>query len=204
MNKQTPPAAPTTFGHRMPSAEVAEARPDAFAVSPAIGPLPAIYVPPSPRQATAPGLLWHATVRAGGWGRVLPRRLMMWPLMAYFNIGAVRADAVFVPGLQRRDKPSAGQVRQAVAAAIRAFGRSGCAGRVAQEFGDHPETAVIRMRWARAAAREAFADSPPGPGLGADADEPLVARPRLSAEQASGPLEAGRREPARSTAGGEG
>ncbi len=47
--------------------EGAEAWPDAFAVSPAIGPLPAIYVPPSPSQATAPGLLGHATVRAGGW-----------------------------------------------------------------------------------------------------------------------------------------
>ena len=67
MNKQIPPAAPTSVGHRIPSAEGAEARPDAFAVSPAIGPLPAIYVRPSPSQATAPGLLWHATVRAGGW-----------------------------------------------------------------------------------------------------------------------------------------
>ena len=85
------------------------------------------------------------------------------PVMAYLSIGAVRADAVFVSGLQRCDQPSAGQVRQAVAAAVRAFGCSGCAGRVAQEFGDNPETAVIRMRWARGVAREAFADSPPEP-----------------------------------------
>jgi len=28
-----------------------------------------------------------------------------------------------------------------------------------QEFGDHPEIAVIRMRWARAAARAAFGES---------------------------------------------
>ena len=85
------------------------------------------------------------------------------PVMAYLSIGAVRADAVFVSGLQCCDEPSAGQVRQAVAAAVRAFGCSGCAGRVAQEFGDHPETAVIRMRWARGVAREAFADSAPEP-----------------------------------------
>lgn len=26
----------------------------------------------------------------------------------------------------------------------------GCAGQVAQEFGDHPDTAAIRMRWAQA------------------------------------------------------
>jgi hypothetical protein len=34
---------------------------------------------------------------------------------------------------------------------------------VAQEFGDHPETAVIRMRWARAVVLEAFAGSVPEP-----------------------------------------
>ena len=60
----------------------------------------------------------------------------MWPVLACPSVCAVRADAVFVSGLQRRDEPSAGQVRQAVAAVIRAFGCSGCAGRVAQEFGD--------------------------------------------------------------------
>ena len=81
----------------------------------------------------------------------------MWPVMVYPGIRAVRADAVFVSGLQRCDEPTEGQVRQAVVAAVQAFGCSGCAGRVAQEFGDHPETAVIRMRWARGVAREAFA-----------------------------------------------
>jgi hypothetical protein len=84
-------------------------------------------------------------------------------MMAYLSASAVRADAVFASGLQHRDEPSAGQVRQAVAAAIWAFGCPGCAGRVAQEFGDHPETAVIRMRWARSVVREAFADPAPGP-----------------------------------------
>ena len=79
-------------------------------------------------------------------------------LVAVVDQGSLtKANAVFVSGLQRRDEPSAGQVRQAVAKAVEAFGRSGCAGRVAQEFGDHPETAVIRMRWARGVAREAFA-----------------------------------------------
>src|SRR6476646_5962671 len=79
---------------------------------------------------------------------------MMWLVMAYLSI-AFRADAVFVSRLQRCDEPNACQVRRAAAAAIGAFGCSGCAGRVAQEFGDHPETAVIRMRWARALADEA-------------------------------------------------
>jgi hypothetical protein len=107
--------------------------------------------------------------------------------MAYLSIGAVWADAVFASDLQRGDEPSAGQVRQAVAAAIRALGWSGCAGRVAQEFGDHPETAVIRMCWARRVAREAFADPTPeqGPAARADAGGWLVVRPRLPAEHAS-------------------
>ena len=127
----------------------------------------------------------------------------MWPVMAYLSIGSVRADAVFVSGLQRRDEPSAGQVRRAVAAAIGAFGCSGCAGRVAQEFGDHPETAVIRMRWARGVAGEAFAGPAPEPGRGAAADGLLLIRPRLPAEQVSGSPGAGRRVSARSAAGGE-
>jgi hypothetical protein len=62
---------------------------------------------------------------------------------------AVWADALFASMLQRSDGPSAGQVRKAVAAAARAYGSRGCAERVAQEFGDHPEAAVARMRWAR-------------------------------------------------------
>ena len=80
----------------------------------------------------------------------------------YSSTSAVRADALFVSVLQGSDKPDAGQVRKAIAAAVRAYGGGGCAQRVAQEFGDHPETAVARMRWARAVAGEVFV-SPPGP-----------------------------------------
>jgi hypothetical protein len=88
---------------------------------------------------------------------------------------ALQADALFVSQSQRCDEPSAVQVRQAVAAAIRAFGCSGCAERVAQEFGDHPETAVARMRWALAMAGTAFAESVPEPGSRADATGLLIA-----------------------------
>jgi hypothetical protein len=73
---------------------------------------------------------------------------------------AVWAEALFASALQRSDKPCPDQVRKAVAAAIRAYGGCWCAERVAQEFGDHPETAVERMRWARAVADEVF--TPPG------------------------------------------
>jgi hypothetical protein len=120
------------------------------------------------------------------------------------GMGAVWADAIFVSGLQRCDEPSAGQVRQAVAGVIRTFGCSGCAGRVAQAFGDHPETAVIRMCWARAVAREAFADPAPEPGPGTDARAWLVIRPLTPAGRASGSPMAERRQPTRSAPGGEG
>ena len=79
----------------------------------------------------------------------------MRPAAHHLNSPAFEADALFVSALQRSDELSAGQIRQAVAAAVGAFGYSGCAGRVAQEFGDHPETAAARMRWARAVADQA-------------------------------------------------
>jgi hypothetical protein len=63
---------------------------------------------------------------------------------------------LFVSALQRSDLPGAQQVRQAVTAAVREYGSRGCAARVAQEFGDHPELAVARMRWARQVVDETF------------------------------------------------
>jgi hypothetical protein len=65
------------------------------------------------------------------------------------GVSAVRAEALFVSPLQRSSKPSAHQIRRATAAALRQFGSHGCAERVAQEFGDHPELAADRMSWAR-------------------------------------------------------
>jgi len=85
----------------------------------------------------------------------------MRPAIHHLSISAIRADALFVSALQSGDQPGARQVRQAVAAAVEAFGQRGCAGRVAQEFGDHPETAVTRMRWARQAAGQAFGELAP-------------------------------------------
>lgn len=77
--------------------------------------------------------------------------------MYHRGTSAVRAEALFASVLQRSDRPSRGQVRKAVAAAKRAYGGRGCAELVAQEFGDHPETAVERMRWARTVVGEVFA-----------------------------------------------
>jgi hypothetical protein len=96
------------------------------------------------------------------------------------GVDGVWADALFASALQRSDNPSAGQVRRAIAAAVRAYGGSGCLQRVAQEFGDHPEAAVDRMRWARAVADELFA-SPSAPAqqsLRGQPGPPVASLPR--------------------------
>jgi hypothetical protein len=82
------------------------------------------------------------------------------------SVTAARADALFASALQRSHEPSAGQVQQAVAASIRAFGDLGCAARVAQAYGEHPETALTRMRWARRAVADAFGIPQPEPARG--------------------------------------
>jgi hypothetical protein len=81
------------------------------------------------------------------------------------RISATRAEALFASALQRSGEPRAIQVRQAVTAALGAYGDRGCAALVAQAYGDHPETAVARMRWARAAVARAFGGSLPEPAL---------------------------------------
>ena len=92
-------------------------------------------------------------------------------------LAAALATALFASGLQSSDDPSVAQVRRAVTAATRAFGRLGCAARLAQEFGDHPEAAAIRMRWARVAVDGAFARPLAGAGTAARAGGTAGARP---------------------------
>jgi hypothetical protein len=66
----------------------------------------------------------------------------MSPVSYDLGISAARADALFASALQRSEEPSPRQVRQAIAAALGAHGPHGCAARVAQAYGEHPETAV--------------------------------------------------------------
>jgi uncharacterized membrane protein len=61
----------------------------------------------------------------------------------------IRAEAVFVSDLQPSARPTPGEVSAAVLASLHAFGgATGCAAAAAAEYGEHPETAVARMRWA--------------------------------------------------------
>ena len=80
----------------------------------------------------------------------------MRPARYHLSVRAARAGALFTSVLQRSAEPTTGQVRRAVADAVHAFGSRGCAEPVAQEFGDHPQTAAARMRWARAVTGQAF------------------------------------------------
>jgi len=65
------------------------------------------------------------------------------------NITDVRYAALFASGLQQSDTPTGAAVAEAVRRTVRKSGMCGCAGRMAQEFGDHPEAAMQRMRWVR-------------------------------------------------------
>jgi hypothetical protein len=71
---------------------------------------------------------------------------------------ATRCEALFVSELQSSQHPHAPAVRDAVKRTLSALGVNDCAARVAQEFGDHPETAVKRMRWARETVMQAYAE----------------------------------------------
>ena len=55
--------------------------------------------------------------------------------------------ALFASVLQQSDRPSADVVAAAISAALEHLGLGGCVDRMAQEFGDHPETSCERMRW---------------------------------------------------------
>jgi hypothetical protein len=58
-------------------------------------------------------------------------------------------QALFASHLQRSDAPGADAVAEAIRITVQQLGTDGCTGRMAQEFGDHPEAAAARMRWVR-------------------------------------------------------
>ena len=76
---------------------------------------------------------------------------------------AVRTEALFASDLQCSQLPTQESIRDAVTAAVDRLGANGCAALVAQEYGEHPDNAMGRMRWAKLAVRGAFptlADAP--------------------------------------------
>src|SRR5262245_53565160 len=69
--------------------------------------------------------------------------------MSQLSLNTVRCEALFASTLQCSDDVDPHQVQAVIMAAVREFGSRGCAARVAREFGYHPDTAIVRMRWAR-------------------------------------------------------
>jgi hypothetical protein len=74
--------------------------------------------------------------------------------MTTLKVIQTQCAALFASELQQSDAPTGDAVAEAVRRAVRRFGVRGCEGRVAQEFGDHPEAAMDRMRWVRQLVRE--------------------------------------------------
>jgi len=58
------------------------------------------------------------------------------------------AEALFVSRLRPADCPETPEVRAAIADSLQSLGAGGCLAAMAQEFGDYPDTAPARMRWA--------------------------------------------------------
>jgi len=58
--------------------------------------------------------------------------------MTRLNVDGARCEALFASELQRSDVPTAESVTEAISRTARRLGTRGCAGRMAQEFGDHP------------------------------------------------------------------
>jgi hypothetical protein len=67
----------------------------------------------------------------------------------------VRAEALFASDLQASDPITPQAVDDTVSTVLRSDGACECAARMAYEFGEHPETAAHRMRWARRAIQRA-------------------------------------------------
>jgi hypothetical protein len=69
--------------------------------------------------------------------------------MVRLNANDARCEALFASPLQPSDALTAEAVADVIDSTARQLGPGGCAGRMAQEYGDHPEAAIERMRWAR-------------------------------------------------------
>lgn len=75
------------------------------------------------------------------------------------TVEELAAEALFVSCLQPSECPSRQTLEDTVTAMILRHGSDGCAEEVAEEFGDHPESAVRRMFWVHEELRIAAAQT---------------------------------------------
>ncbi len=81
------------------------------------------------------------------------------------HLTAARAAALFVSDVSVADHPTGAEVDAAIRHALRTHGGSrGCFADVAAAYGDHPELAAPRMRWARGVVESCYRrQAAPGP-----------------------------------------
>ena len=90
-------------------------------------------------------------------------------------LAAARAEALFTSDLSASVRPGPVEVAGAIRNAVRRHGGTrGCAAEMAAAYGDCPETAAPRMRWAREVVDLTYRVGPPpdrlaGPGCGESA-----------------------------------
>jgi len=72
------------------------------------------------------------------------------------NVKDAWCEALFASGLQPSDALTAEMVAAAINRTLQQLGVRGCVGRMAQEFGDHPDAAARRMRWVHGLAEDSW------------------------------------------------
>jgi hypothetical protein len=78
---------------------------------------------------------------------------------------AARAEALFASDVSAQSVPTREQVAAAIRRAVRTYGGTrACAAEMAAEYGEHPESAASRMRWARAVVESTNGTRPPAAG----------------------------------------
>jgi hypothetical protein len=92
--------------------------------------------------------------------------------LTQITMNDARCQALFCSWLQPSDAPTTDTVATAISRVVQQLGIRGCVARIAQEFGDHPDTAARRMRW----ARQLIAQGPAALRREAGHDEPCSAR----------------------------
>jgi len=76
-------------------------------------------------------------------------------------LAAARAEALFASGLPACSRPTGAAAAAAIKDALQAYGGTrGCACEVAAAYGEYPETAAPRMRWARQVVQDTFPRCP--------------------------------------------
>jgi len=77
---------------------------------------------------------------------------------------AARAAALFASDLPAGSRPSGPDVDAAIARTVRARGGTrGCVAAMAAAYGDYPEIAAPRMRWARGVVVTVYGERSPEP-----------------------------------------